>query len=312
MKKTKKNKKANKKIKDRKSLFIAHYGDYVVIKNRPNFAATFSGLIMLSLCVACGIMLREAFKMPMFAVAFSLIALSIVYSFVSIAFSKILLDSPNMQMTVYNPFKKQYKFDDISYIDVESSKPKDGYVTHTVTVYIGSGKKQVEIRTTSKKQADQLLSLLRGMLDNAAMIYPEGDEEPFVFDDDKKKQQGVMPFGIKRNKKNDSKEENTPITKENDLNNKDNSKVNDKEPLAKKAEDAPDKISDEKNEDAPEKISDEKNEDVTNNKASYEKDEEITDKKTSDEKAVNEKFELLTEEKHKEEDSAPKDHNEDN
>lgn len=214
MKKNKKGKKANVKIKERKSLSIANYGDFVVIKNRSTLAAGLSGILMLALCIAGGIALKDAWKIPMFAILFSLVIVSIVYSYASMIFSKITLDSLNMQMNVYNPFKKQYKFEDVSYVEIKSSKPKDGMISHRVITYIGDGKKNVELTTMSLKQAEELASLLRGMLDNAAMIYPEGDEEPFDFDEDKKTKQGVMSFGFKRNKKDDSNEKNTPVLNE--------------------------------------------------------------------------------------------------
>lgn len=219
----KKGKKANTRIKEKKSLSIAHYGDFVVIKNRSTLAASLSGFLMLVLCIVGGIALKDAWKMPMFAVMFLIIIAAIIYSFVSIVFSKVTLDSINMQMNVYSPFKKQYKFEDVNYVEIKSSKPKDGVILHRVITYIGNGKKNVELTTMSLKQAEELASLLRGMLDNAAMIYPEGNEEPFDFDDAKETKQGVVSFGFKRNKKDKSKEEDSSAANEENLNNKEKS-----------------------------------------------------------------------------------------
>ena len=95
-------------------------------------------------------------------------------------------------MTVFSPFKTEYKFADINYVDLKASKPKDGLITHTVSAYIGNGKKKIELTTHSKPQADELVSLLRGMLDNAAMEYPEGNEEPFRFDDENEQTGGFL------------------------------------------------------------------------------------------------------------------------
>ena len=98
-------------------------------------------------------------------------------------------------MNDYNPIKKQYKFEEINYIDQKTVNGKDGVVVYKVIVYIGNGKRTVEIAALSSSQADELASLLRGMLDNGAMIYPEGDEEPFNFDDEKKEKRGIFSFG---------------------------------------------------------------------------------------------------------------------
>lgn len=214
MKKTKDNKKkTNNKVKEQKSLSIANHGDTVVIKNRSTLAAIISEAIILVLCIAGAVAMRDAWGLPLFWVVFLTLVAGILYSFASMIFGKIVLDSPNLQMTVYNPFKKQYKFEDINYVDIKSSKEKGGVIIHRVIVYIGEGKKSVEMTTLSQKQADELVSLLRGMLDNGAMTYPEGDEEPFNFDDDDEKKHGVNLFGLKK-KKAEKKDENEPVKRE--------------------------------------------------------------------------------------------------
>ena len=204
--KNKKLSKKNQKIKEKKNLDIANYGDVIVIRNRSVIASSVLTFIMLSLFVAGAVVMKEAWELPMFRVVFAAILLGAAYSLANIFLSKIVLDSPNMLMNVYNPFKKQYKFEDINYIDVDSSEPKDGIVLHSVIVYIGKGKRTVEITTMSSKQADELVTLLRGMLDNGAMVFPEGDEEPFTFDDDKKKKASFF-LGSKKNKKEETEDE---------------------------------------------------------------------------------------------------------
>ena len=217
MKKNKKQSKKNQKIKEKKNLQIANYGDVIVIRNRSVIAASVLSFIMLSLCIAGGVVMKEAWELPLFIVVFVIFVIGSVYSLANILLSKIVLDSPNMLMTVYNPFKKQYKFEDINYVDVHSSKTKDGIALHNVIVYIGNGKRNVEIITMSSKQADELVSLLRGMLENGAMVFPEGDEEPFDFDEDDKKRTGLFSFGSKKNKKSDTEDETEQlISKKND------------------------------------------------------------------------------------------------
>jgi hypothetical protein len=141
--------------------------------------------------------------MLLFKVAFPLVVIGALWNNVGVMIGKILLDSPNKLMIVYNPIKKQYKFNDINYVDLKIKKEKDGVVVHKVTVYIGDGKRTVEIVAFSREQADELTSLLRGMLDHGAMEYPEGDEEPFNFEDEKKEKKGLFSFG--RRKENDDK-----------------------------------------------------------------------------------------------------------
>ena len=183
---SKKDEKKTRQAGDKNTLLIENNGDFVTIRTRSILVAAIIGSIELALCVACIFVMKGAWGLPWFWVMFSSVILGIIYFTVNELLSKIVLNSPKMTMTVYNPLKKEYKFSDINYIDAKTTKSGRA-VLHVVTVYIGDGRRSVEIATLSEKQAYELASLLRGMLDNAAMIYPEGNEEPFNLDDNNKK-----------------------------------------------------------------------------------------------------------------------------
>lgn len=201
--KKKTNKKSVKCAHKKKNLLIENQGDTVVIKNRSAIASGVLGIVLIILCIAGTFLLGDIWNMLLFKLAFPLIVLGTLWTNIGAIFSKVVLNSPNKLMIVYNPFKKQYNFDDINYVDRKTKKEKDGVVVHKISVYIGNGKRTVEILAFSSEQADELESLLRGMLDNGAMIYPEGDEEPFSFDDEKKERRGLFSFG--KRKVNDDK-----------------------------------------------------------------------------------------------------------
>ena len=188
----KKKKKDKTKIRDKKSLKIVNWGDTVIIRRRCAFGKAFRSLLFIAIPVGALLMFESAWESTVLRAVLLLLFLCSIYSFISAVFSKIFLDSPGAVMTVFSPFKAEYKFSDINYVDLKSSKPKDGIITHTVTAYIGDGRRKVELTTCSKPQADELLSLLRGMLDNAAMEYPEGNEEPFRFDDENEESGGFL------------------------------------------------------------------------------------------------------------------------
>lgn len=208
----KQNKKTASRQTEKKNLSIINHGDTIVIKNRSTIAAGVLGALMLSIILIGTLSLRNMWSTPVFWVIIAVMALSTAWSIVKMIFGKVVLNSPNMTMEVYNPIKKQYKFADINYVDLKTSKEKDGVVLHKVTVYIGEGKRSVEISTGSKSQADELVSLLRGMLDNGAMEYPEGNEEPFNLDE-KKEKNGL--FGLRLLRKHElSESESSPDAKE--------------------------------------------------------------------------------------------------
>ena len=165
-----------KRIKEKKNLLIANMGDMVVIKNRAIIGNAILGAIVMIFSVIIMFLLKEAWDVPLFWVIFAFLFVGSVYSFAGIICGRIVLRSGTNLMTVYGPFKKEYSFAEINYIDVKSSRPTDGYITHTVMIYIGDGRKCIKIDTFSGEQADELVSLLRGMLDNGAMVFPEGKE----------------------------------------------------------------------------------------------------------------------------------------
>lgn len=183
--------------KGRRNLSVSNLGDTVIIRNRSVIVAGLVGVIVLILSVAAAVYLREAWKLPIFWVILGALFLGTGYSVAQMIFGKIVLDSKENVMTVYSPFSKSYKFSDVNYIDRREGKGSDGSIMYTVVVYIGNGKRSVEVTSFSKEQADEVESLMRGMLKCGALTHPEGDEEPFSFDDDK---DGGFKF-IKRRKK---------------------------------------------------------------------------------------------------------------
>ena len=199
MKKENKDKKKKKSPPGRKNLSVANHGDIVVIRNRSTIAAGVFGAIVLFLCIAAAISFKDAWSLPLFWVLFGVFVAAALYSMVNMIFGKIVLNSPEKQMIVCNPTKKEYSFDDINYVDMNTVKASNGERAYKVTVYIGIGKKTVELISFSEEQATELCHLLRGMLDHGAMEYPEGNEEPFHLDDEEEKR---FEF-IKRRKKTD-------------------------------------------------------------------------------------------------------------
>ena len=179
--KKEKNKKREKKVVEKKNLSIVNQGDFIIIRNRSAIAASVLSVIILGVCAAGVYTLRQAWDLPLFWTAFGLLVLGIIYSLAKTVFSKIVLNSPQKTITVYNPFPIQYKFEDVNYIDRKTVKDRTAPDAHVVIAYIGEGKKNVSITSYSKAQANELAILLNGMLDNGAMIFPEYEEDPLDY-----------------------------------------------------------------------------------------------------------------------------------
>jgi hypothetical protein len=115
MKNSKKSKKiSSSKTAGKKNLIILNQGDTVIIKNRSAIASGVIGVILIIFCIAGTILLKDLWNMLLFKVAFPLVVIGALWNNVGVMLGKILLDSPNKLMIVYNPIKKQYKFNDIN------------------------------------------------------------------------------------------------------------------------------------------------------------------------------------------------------
>ena len=198
----------------KKNLSIVNQGDSIVIRNLSAIAASVTGTIALGLCLVGLLVLKDAWELPYFWLAFAVIFLAAVYSFAKIIFAKILLDSPKKQMIVYTPLPKKYNFEDVNYIDLRTENGADGLTLYVVTVYIGVGKRTVKIISFSNEQAEELAILLRGMLDNGAMTYPEWAENPFGYEKPRSHEKAVSyekpssyenSFGYKKSEEDEFK-----------------------------------------------------------------------------------------------------------
>lgn len=175
----KKNNTSADKIADKRTLSIHNHGDTVVIKNRSAVGGGMLGVIITVFAVVVILNMREAWSSPAFWGVFAFLFLCCAYWFATAVFNRIILNSTKKTLTVYGPFKKEYSFDDVNYVEICTSRPKGGTQAHTVSVYIGNGKRSVRIDTLSSAEAKEVESLLKGMLDSGAMEYPEGNEERF-------------------------------------------------------------------------------------------------------------------------------------
>jgi hypothetical protein len=176
-KQTKKTKDKKTKNTNKKNLTVTNHGDVVVIRNRSTVAASVLGAIVLGVAAFGVFSLKEAWDFPLFWLIFGLLVAAAIHSFANMIFAKVVLDSPKKTITVYNPSPSTYKFEDINYVDMKKVKSADGTALHVVTAYIGDGRRSVEISSYSEKQAQEISALMRGMLDNAAMVYPEYELE---------------------------------------------------------------------------------------------------------------------------------------
>lgn len=160
-----KNNKKDTKRKDtgKKSLSVNNFGDHVIIRNRNYYLGAALGILIFIVSVIGAFYLRDAWSLPFFWGAFVLLLIGIAYYTVKTIISKIVLDSRDLTMTIYNPFVKRYNFADVNYVDRKTVHSKDGGTTYAVIVYIGNGKRSVEVASQSLDQADEIEVLMRRM-----------------------------------------------------------------------------------------------------------------------------------------------------
>lgn len=208
----KKNNNKPEKIGDKRTLAIHNHGDTVIIKNRSAVGSGVFGAAIMIFAVVVVLNMKEAWSSPAFWGVFAFLFLCSAYWFAGAVFSKIVLTSHDKKLTVYGPFKKEYRFDEVNYVEIRSAKPKNGTQVHTVCVYIGNGRRNVRIDTLSMDEAKEVESLFGGMLDSGAMEFPEGNEERFELPKKKKTGGALFERTKRREEKKTETEADEPVS----------------------------------------------------------------------------------------------------
>ena len=156
-------KKRTKKRAGTESLTVINLGNTVIIKDRSSPVIAISSVAMLVITVICAVAMRAAHRSPLFwTVAVALVA-GLTYSAVKAILAKMVLDANKMTMTIYNPSAKCYKFSDVNYVDSGTVNDRNGEEVFIVTVYMGDGRRSIDVATYSKEQAKEVERLMCAM-----------------------------------------------------------------------------------------------------------------------------------------------------
>ena len=177
---SKKQANVSEKIGEKNTLSVHNYGDLVVIKNRSAIGGGIFGAMIMVFSVLIAVKMKDAWSSPGFWCGFLFLFLCSAYWFANAVLGKVILDSPKRTMTVYGPFKKEYSFSEVNYVETVSAKPKNGHRLHSVYVYLGNGRRNVRIDTLSFTQATEVETLLKSMLDSGDVGLEEEPKPTFT------------------------------------------------------------------------------------------------------------------------------------
>ena len=187
-------KKRTKKRAGTESLTVINLGNTVIIKDRSSPVIAISSVAMLVITVICAVAMRAAHRSPLFwTVAVALVA-GLTYSAVKAILAKMVLDANKMTMTIYNPSAKCYKFSDVNYVDSGTVNDRNGEEVFIVTVYMGDGRRSIDVATYSKEQAKEVERLMCAMFSYTG----DTDESEDKADEAENEEQQVKISDFKR------------------------------------------------------------------------------------------------------------------
>lgn len=142
------------------TLKILRENDFITVKKSPDAVTC----VMCGICFVCLIILpnlvKGLLKDPLGIALYVACIVFNVAAYIALLLGKIVLDTREREIHIFNPFLHSYAFGEVAEIGVYHKSDDEGSDINKVTVTLKSGKK-LSLRTTSKGQAEELAGLLR-------------------------------------------------------------------------------------------------------------------------------------------------------
>ena len=141
----------------------------ITIKKKPDV----SNCVIFSVVFLAGILLPVMFEelrdIPLFWVVYTFCMLTNIVIFTSVFFGKVVVDSKKREISIYNLWRKAYRFDELKELNsfFQEGDSDGGMDTYKVLFIFTNGHKS-ELQTTSKEQTQELIDVLNGV------IFPQG------------------------------------------------------------------------------------------------------------------------------------------
>ena len=141
----------------------------ITIKKKPDV----SNCVIFSVVFLAGILLPVMFEelrdIPLFWVVYAFCMLTNIVTFTSVFFGKVVVDSKKREISIYNLWRKAYRFDELKELNsfFREGDSDGGMDTYKVLFIFTNGHKS-ELQTTSKEQTQELIDMLNGV------IFPQG------------------------------------------------------------------------------------------------------------------------------------------
>lgn len=147
------------------SLVVIESGNKIIAKKKVNIPVCLIGLIPLISGILLPIFFKELRSIPIFWIFLVLLTLGNIAHFVSLLFGKIVVDSSEKKIDIYNLCKESFRFDEVSELKsfFEPGDSEGGEDQNKLLFLFKNGLKR-EFFTTSKKQTDELLELLNSVI----------------------------------------------------------------------------------------------------------------------------------------------------
>jgi hypothetical protein len=142
------------------TLKILREDNFITIKKSPDLFTCVTCVCVFACVVLLPICFKWILQEPLGIAFYVACVLFNIATYIALLLGKLVLDTQNREIHVYNPFLHRYAFGDIANIGIYHKSDYEGTEMNKVIINLNNGKK-CSLRTTSKEQAEELAMLLR-------------------------------------------------------------------------------------------------------------------------------------------------------
>jgi len=137
----------------------------ITIKKKADAGACFIVTLIMLSGIILPILLDLSENAELFWVAYGVCMLMNIAWFLSIFLGKIVIDTEKRELSIYNLCRETYRFEEITEVkSFYDPGDGDGGPDRSKVVFLFANGRRSELETASREQAEELITLLRGVM----------------------------------------------------------------------------------------------------------------------------------------------------
>ena len=151
------------------TLKIVEQDGRITVKKKPNLSSIVITIFVWIATIILPVMLFEKIEIVqnryfyLFLAIYAFCVLTNLIYTIKVFFGKVVIDKYGKALLIYNPIKRARYFNEITNIKLYYKEDNEGIDRHGVIIQLDTGKRII-MQTSSKKQAEELETLLKSYI----------------------------------------------------------------------------------------------------------------------------------------------------